>query len=71
MQIFLIQIQVPSVQVKEETAQASAGEQIQVWQFQLPAAEAVSTAAKCCETLSLLVLGRRELAVQLLHGKMK
>lgn len=60
MQIFLIQIQVPSVQVKEETAQASAGEQIQVWQFQLPAAEAVSTAAKCCETLSLLVLGRRE-----------
>lgn len=53
MQIFLIQTQVPIVQVKGETAQPPAGEQIQVWQFQLPAAEAFHTLAKRCETLNL------------------
>lgn len=52
-QIFLIQTQVPIVQVKGETAQPPAGEQIQVWQFQLPAAEAFHTLAKRCETLNL------------------
>lgn len=61
-QIFLIQTQVPIVQVKGETAQPPAGEQIQVWQFQLPAAEAFHTLAKRCETLNLLVLRGRESA---------
>lgn len=71
MQIFLIHMQVSSVRGKEAAAQTSAGEQIQAWQCQLPAAEAVCTVAKCCETLSLLALRRRELAGQLLHRKMK
>lgn len=63
MQVFLIKTQVPVVQVRGETAQPPAGEHIQVWQLQLPAAEAFHTLAKPCETLNLLLLRERELAV--------
>lgn len=46
MQIFLIQTQVPIVQVGGETAQPPAGKQIQAWQLQLPAAEALPYTCK-------------------------
>lgn len=71
MQVFLMQTQVPIVQVRGETAQPPAGEQIRGWQPELPAAEAFHTLAKPCETLNLLVPRGRELAAWQLHGKMK
>lgn len=61
-QIFLMQTQVPIVQVRGERAQPPAGELIHVWRFPLPAAEALHTLAKRCETLNLLDLRGRELA---------